>query len=193
MKLETPAASLLYKRLGKVAGTAELKVLADDLYEHENAMTDWFKSELDGKSDGAEKVFAYLKRHGIGRKEAVTPRKAKDLGGDKRRLVLAAFANKDAADEAANTLKKWEKASEAMNLEAIVVLSKDKNGKLNERKLGGGPVRRMLQKGLNMTDTDMTAISRKLDAGLGVLAWDFQAEVVASKLKELCGNSQIRR
>jgi hypothetical protein len=79
MKLETPAASLMYKRLGEVAGTPEVKALADDLYEHENAMTAWFKSELDGKSDGGERVFAYLERHGISRKEAVTPRNPKIL------------------------------------------------------------------------------------------------------------------
>ena len=32
------------------------------------------QSELDGKSDGAEKIFVYLERHGITREEAVTPR-----------------------------------------------------------------------------------------------------------------------
>lgn len=190
MVLETPAASLLYQRLGKVAGTPELKVLADDLYEHENAMTDWFKSELDGKSDGGRRVFAYLERHGITRAEAVTPRKVKDLGGDRQQLVLASFSNEDAADQAANMLKKWEKASEDMNLDAIVVLVKNKNGKINERKLGGGPIRRLLQKGINMTDEDMARIGRKFDAGVGVLAWDFQAEVAANKLKELGGTPQ---
>jgi hypothetical protein len=192
MKLETPAASLLYQRLGKVGGTPELKVLADDLYEHENAMTAWFSSELDGKSDGGARVFAYLERHGIPRSEAVTPRKLKGFGGDKQQLVLAAFASEDAANQAANALKQWENASEDMDLEAVVVLVKDENGNINERKLGGGPLRRMLQAGIKMSDQDMTDISGKLDTGLGVLAWDFQAEVVASKLKELGGSSQIR-
>src|SRR5262245_34950454 len=33
MIVETPVASLMYQRLGKVAGTPELKTLADDLYQ----------------------------------------------------------------------------------------------------------------------------------------------------------------
>jgi hypothetical protein len=78
---ETPAADQLYKHLGKHAHSPELKTLADDYYEHENALRDWLQSELDGKSDGAEKVFAYLERHGVSREEAVTPRKNReDMG-----------------------------------------------------------------------------------------------------------------
>jgi hypothetical protein len=192
MVLETPVACLLYKRLGKVSGPPELKTLADDLYEHENAMTDWFKSELDGRSDGGEKVFAYLQRHGITREEAVTPRKLKDLGGDRQELVLVAFASKDAADQAAIALKKAKKAGEDMNLDAISVLVKDKNGKLKERKSGGGPVRTLFQKGLKVTDEEVADIGRKFEAGLGVLVWDFQAEVVASKLERLGGIPQSR-
>ena len=65
------------------------------------------QSELDGKSDGAEKIFAYLERHGITREEAVTPRERReDVGGDTQKLVLAFFPTEDGADEAAKALKK---------------------------------------------------------------------------------------
>ncbi|MFF3454628.1 DUF1269 domain-containing protein [Streptomyces sp. NPDC002730] len=144
---ETKEADLLYKQLGKGAHTPELKSLAEDLFEHENAMRDWLESELDGKSDGAEKVFAYLERHGISREEAVTPRKFReDVGGDKQQLVLAFFSNEDAADQAAKALKNWEKASEYMKADAIGVLVKDKHGKIKEHKLG----RRAGKKGMEV-------------------------------------------
>ena len=134
---ETEDADALYKHLAKGARTPELKALGDDLYAHENAMRDWLQSELDGKPDGAEKVFAYLERHGITREEAVTPRKRReDVGGDTQHLVLAFFANEDAADQAAVALKNWEKASEYMKLDAIGVLAKDNDGKVKEHKLG---------------------------------------------------------
>jgi len=95
------------------------------------------QSELDGKSDGAEKVFAYLERHGITREEAVTPRKRReDVGGDTQKLVLAFFPTEDGADEAAKALKKWEKASEYMKVDAIGVLVKDKDGEVKQHKLG---------------------------------------------------------
>ena len=39
------------------------------------------RSELDGKPDGGEKIFAYLEHHAISREEAVIPRKLRDPGG----------------------------------------------------------------------------------------------------------------
>jgi hypothetical protein len=111
--------------------------LADDLYEHENAMRAWFQSELNGTPDGGEKIFDYLERHGITRDEAVTPRRRReDVGGDTQRLVLAFFADEDAADRAAHALKSWEKASEYMKVDAIGVLVRDRKGKIKEHKLG---------------------------------------------------------
>jgi hypothetical protein len=71
MIIETPVADLLYRRLGRSTRSPGLKRFADELYDHENAMRDWFRSELKGDSDGAEKVFAYLQRHGVTREEAV--------------------------------------------------------------------------------------------------------------------------
>ncbi|MFP2904173.1 DUF1269 domain-containing protein [Pyxidicoccus sp. 3LFB2] len=135
--LETPAADALYAQLARGAPTPELKTLGDDLYVHEASLRDWLQSELDGKSDGAEKVFAYLERHGITREEAVTPRKNReDLGGDTQHLVLALFDNESAADQAVHALKSWDKATEYMRLDAIGVLVKDRNGEVKEHKLG---------------------------------------------------------
>jgi hypothetical protein len=55
---ETPAADKMYEELAKVAKNPELRAFAGHLDDQENALRDWLKSELDGKSDGAEKVFA---------------------------------------------------------------------------------------------------------------------------------------
>lgn len=134
---ETPAADKLYEELGKHARNPELKDFADNLMVHEPALRDWLKSEQDGNSDGAEKVFAYLERHGISREEAVTPRKDReDHGGDSQQLVLAFFPNEDLADEAAKVLKNWDKATEYMKVDGVGVLVKDKDGKVKEHKLG---------------------------------------------------------
>jgi uncharacterized membrane protein len=134
---ETPAADALYKDLGTHAHSRALKALADDFYEHENALRDWLRSVLDGKSDSGEKVFAYLERHGMSREEAVIPRKLReDMGGDTQELVHAFFGTEDAADEAAKALRDWEKASEYVQVDAIGVLVKDDDGQVKEHKLG---------------------------------------------------------
>jgi uncharacterized membrane protein len=147
MIVETEEAVLLYQLLSKGARTPELKALGDDFQLHEPAIRDWFRSELEGKPDGGENIFAYLERHGITREEAVIPRKLReDLGGDKQQLVLAFFANEAAADQAAEALKNWEKASEYMKVDAIGVLVKDKEGKVKEHKLG----RRAGKKGMGI-------------------------------------------
>lgn len=228
---ETPAADKMYEELGKGAGTPGLKALADDLMLHEPALRDWLKSELDGKSDGAEQVFAYLERHGISREEAVTPRKDKeDYGGDVQHLVLAFFDSEDLADEAAMVLKNWEKASEHMKVDGVGVLVKDENGEIKEHKLGrragkkgmgvgvalglvaaiptgglsllggaaggvvgGGVIGDFFHKGLKLSDEDAARITDELDAGhaaVGVLAWDFESDAVADKLKEAGGTPQ---
>jgi hypothetical protein len=83
---ETPEADRMYEHLSKSADTPELKTFAGHLVDHENARRDWIKSELDGKSAGAEKVFAYLERNGITREVAVIPRNVREeSGGDKQR------------------------------------------------------------------------------------------------------------
>jgi uncharacterized membrane protein/rubrerythrin len=134
---ETPAADKMYEELAKLAENPELKAFAGHLDDHENALRDWLKSELDGKSDGAEKVFAYLERYGITRKDAVIPREEReDYGGDKQQLVLAFFDTEDAADQAAKALRDWEKATEYMKVDAVGVLVKGDDGKVKEHKLG---------------------------------------------------------
>lgn len=228
---ETPVADKLYEELGRHARTRELKDFADGLMVHEPALRDWLKSEVDGNSDGAEKVFAYLERHGISREEAVTPRRDKEgYGGDTQHLVLAFFPDEDLADEAAMVLKNWEKANEYMKVDGVGVLVKDKNGEIKEHKLGkragkkgmgvgvalgvvaaiptgglsllggaaggavgGGVIGRFFHKGLKMTDEDAARIGGELDAGhaaVGVLAWDFEADAVADKLREVGGTPQ---
>ena len=135
---ETPAADVLYAQLGHGAGgTPELKALGEDLVEHENALRDFLKSVLDGKPDGGAKIFAYLERKGITREEAVTPRKVREgWGGETQSLVLAFFANEDAADKAAAAIKSWDKATEHMKFDAVGVLVKDSNGSIRQHKLG---------------------------------------------------------
>lgn len=134
---ETKEADALYRQLGKGGKTPELKTLAEDLVNHENAILHWLKSEADGKPDGGEKVFGYLERHGISREEAVTPRQRReDIGGDQQHLVLAFFDTEDAADHAAEALKKWEKATDYMKVDVIGVVAKDADGKVKEEKLG---------------------------------------------------------
>lgn len=228
---ETPLADKLYEEMGKHTRNPELKAFADDLMVHEPALRDWVKSELDGNSDGAEKVFAYLERHGISREEAVIPRKDReDHGGDTQHLVLAFFPNEDLADEAAMALKNWAKASDYMKVDGVGVLVKDENGEVKEHKLGkragkkgmgigvalgvvaaiptggisllggavggvvgGGIIGHFFHKGLKMTDEDAVRIGSELDAGhaaVGVLSWDFEADTVAAKLKELGGTPE---
>lgn len=131
------AAGPLYKKLSENARTPELRKFADLLFSHEYALSDWLKSELDGKSDGAVKIFEYLEKHGISREEAVTPRKDKsDFGGDRQQLVLAIYSSESQADQAAKLIRNWEKASDHMKVDGIGVLVKDKEGKIKQHKLG---------------------------------------------------------
>jgi hypothetical protein len=134
---ETPAADKMYQELAKVTKNPELKAFAGHLDDHENALRDWLKSEVDGKSDGGEKIFAYLERYGISRRDAVIPREDREeLGGDQQQLVLAFFDTEDAADQAAKALQGWEKATEYLKVDAIGVLVKGDDGMVKEHKLG---------------------------------------------------------
>ncbi|HSD57774.1 MAG TPA: hypothetical protein VLB04_06300 [Methanotrichaceae archaeon] len=53
-----------------------------------------------------------------------------------KQLVLALFDSEVAADKAVESLKSWDKATEAIKLGAIGVLVKDENGKIKDHKLG---------------------------------------------------------
>ncbi|TCC06059.1 DUF1269 domain-containing protein [Kribbella soli] len=134
---ETPYADKLYSEMGEHAKNPELKAFADDLMVHEPALRNWIKSELDGNSDGAAQVYAYLERHGISRQEAVTPRKDREaVHGDTQQLVLAFFPSEDRADEAAMVMRNWDEATEYMKLDGVGVLVMNDKGKLKEHKAG---------------------------------------------------------
>lgn len=93
------------------------------------------QSELDGKSDGAEKIFAYLERHGITREEAVTPRERReDVGGDTQKLVLAFFPTEDGADEAAKALKKPPRTGCTGNARRAGNAGDERNARRNDRR-----------------------------------------------------------
>jgi uncharacterized membrane protein len=127
----------MYDSLAKVAKNPELKKHSSTLHDHENALRAWLKSEVAGKSDGAEQVFAWLETWGIARKDAIVPREDReDFGGDQQQLVLAFFDTEDAADEAAKAMNDREKATEYMRVDAVGVLVKDGEGKVKEHKLG---------------------------------------------------------
>ena len=56
--------------------------------------------------------------------------------------------------------------------------------------VGGGVIGKFFHKGLKMTEDDAARISSELDAdhaAVGVLAWDFEADAVADKLRTLGG------
>jgi hypothetical protein len=95
--------------------------------EHE-----WLKLSWEGEISGNE-VFAYLEFNGITREDAVTPRKDREESGeDEQQLVLAFFDTEDAADQAANALKDWEKATKYMKVDGIGVLVKVDKGWVKE-------------------------------------------------------------
>ncbi len=51
-------------------------------------------------------------------------------------LVVAYFDSKDQAEQAADSLKGWDKASEDIKLGALAVVSKNEKGKVETTKLG---------------------------------------------------------
>ena len=51
-------------------------------------------------------------------------------------LVVAYFDSKDQAEQAADSLKSWDKASEDIKLGALAVVSKNEKGKVETTKLG---------------------------------------------------------
>jgi uncharacterized membrane protein len=82
-----------------------------------------------------------------------------------RKLVLAFFANENAADMAVESLKGWDKANEEIKLGAIGVLVKNEKGKVKVHKLG----QRATAKGAGV-GTVLGVIAAILSGGLGLLA-----------------------
>lgn len=117
----------------------------------------------------------------------------------KKQLVMAFFANEDAADEAVKALKKWGKRNKKVKLDAIGVLVKDDKGKVKTHKLGkrktalgailfaiagilsggitvvggaifGGILGSFFHKGLGMSKDDLAKIDGNLDDGKAAVA-----------------------
>ena len=117
----------------------------------------------------------------------------------KKQLVLAFYANEDAADEAVEAIKKWDKASKEIKLGSIGVLVKDEKGKVKTHKLGarhtttgaaagvlaavlsggvslvggvvlGSLVGAFIHKGLGMSKEDLARIGGELDGGKAAVA-----------------------
>jgi uncharacterized membrane protein len=111
-----------------------------------------------------------------------------------KQLVLAFFDNEDAADEAVEALKQWDKGTKDIELGAIGVLVKNEKGKIKTHKLGkrktgtgavlfalagllsgglsviggavlGGILGSFFHKGLGMSKDDLARIDGELDGG----------------------------
>jgi len=112
----------------------------------------------------------------------------------KKQLVIAIFENEEAADEAAEEIKKWEKGTKDFDYGAIGVLVKDKKGKIKTHKLGkrrtgtgaaifalagllsggltiiggaigGALVGSLFHRGLGMSKEELAKINEELDGG----------------------------
>ena len=112
----------------------------------------------------------------------------------KKQLVLAFFANEDAADGAVKEIKAWDKASKDVKLGSIGVLVKDDKGKVKTQKLGsrhtatgaaagvlaavlsggvslvggvllGSLIGAFIHKGLGMSKEDLARVGGELDGG----------------------------
>jgi hypothetical protein len=70
---EMPGTVKMYMKMADGASSAEVKTLGIDFAEHEQAFAAWMHSVVEGNSDGAKRVFAYLENHGVSREEALTP------------------------------------------------------------------------------------------------------------------------
>jgi uncharacterized membrane protein len=117
----------------------------------------------------------------------------------KKQLVLAFFADEDAADQAVEEIKQWDKASKDIKLGSIGVLVKDEKGKVKTHKLGsrhtatgaaagvlaavlsggvslfggvvlGSLVGAFIHKGLGMSKDDLARIGGELDGGKAAVA-----------------------
>lgn len=76
---ETPGTVEMYMKMADGASSPELKTLGIDFAEHdehEQAFNVWMQSVVEGKSDGAKRVFAYLENHGVSREAALGPLEA---------------------------------------------------------------------------------------------------------------------
>lgn len=111
-----------------------------------------------------------------------------------KQLVVAFFENEDAADEAAEEIKKWDEGRGDIEVESIGILVKDKKGKIKTHKLGkrktgtgvvlgalaailsgglalvggvviGGLLGSLFHKGIGLSKDDLARFDSELDAG----------------------------
>lgn len=117
----------------------------------------------------------------------------------KQQLVLAFFASEDAADQAVQQVKDWDKASKEIKLGSIGVIAKDDKGKIKTDKVGarhtttgaaagvlaavlsggvslvggvvlGSLLGAFIHKGLGMSKEDLARIEGELDGGKAAVA-----------------------
>jgi hypothetical protein len=117
----------------------------------------------------------------------------------KKQLVLAFFGSEDAADQAVQQIKDWDKASKEIKLGSIGVLVKDDKGKIKTQKTGarhtttgaaagvlaavlsggvslvggvvlGSLIGAFIHKGLGMSKEDLARIDGELDGGKAAVA-----------------------
>jgi uncharacterized membrane protein len=111
-----------------------------------------------------------------------------------KQLVVAFFESEDAADEAADEIREWDKGRGDIEMESIGILVKDKKGKIKTHKLGkrktgtgavlgalaailsgglaliggiviGGLLGSLFHKGIGLSKDDLARIDSELDAG----------------------------
>ena len=116
-----------------------------------------------------------------------------------KQLVIAFFDNEDAADEAVDEIKQWDKASKEVKLGAIGVLVKDDKGEIKTHKVGkrktgtgavvgalagvlsggitvvggavvGGILGAFFHKGLGLSKDDLARFDEELDGGKAAVA-----------------------
>ena len=116
-----------------------------------------------------------------------------------KQLVIAFFENEDAAEEAVNEIKQWDKASKEIKLGAIGLLVKDDKGEIKTHKLGkrktgtgavvgalagvlsggltvvggvllGGIIGAFFHKGLGLSKDDLARFDDELDGGKAAVA-----------------------
>ncbi len=118
---------------------------------------------------------------------------------ENKQLVVAFFENEDAADEAVDEIKQWDKASKEVKLGAIGILVKDDKGEIKTHKVGkrktgtgavvgavagvlsggltvvggvilGGIIGAFFHKGLGLSKEDLARFDDELDGGKAAVA-----------------------
>jgi uncharacterized membrane protein len=118
---------------------------------------------------------------------------------ENKQLIIAFFESEDAADEAVDEIKQWDKASKEVKLGAIGILVKDEKGEIKAHKVGkrktgtgavvgavagvlsggltvvggvllGGIIGAFFHKGLGLSKDDLARFDDELDGGKAAVA-----------------------